>query len=93
MAAQNEQDKRKNLGNIVKILVFMRPYYLRLYSLLGLTILLSVLAMIPPIVTMQLVDKVFTQGDTSLFLPLGILMVALPIVSATCGFFQTMSMF
>ena len=91
MAAQNEQDKRKNLGNIVKILVFMRPYYLRLYSLLGLTILLSVLAMIPPIVTMQLVDKVFTQGDTSLFLPLGILMVALPIVSATCGFFQTMS--
>ncbi len=91
MAAQNEQDKRKNLGNIVKILVFMRPYYLRLYSLLGLTILLSVLAMIPPIVTMQLVDKVFTQGDTSLFVPLGILMVALPIVSATCGFFQTMS--
>ncbi len=91
MSAQSDLDKKKNLGNIVKILVFMRPYYLRLYSLLGLTILLSVLAMIPPIVTMQLVDKVFTQGDTSLFFPLGLLMILLPVLSATCGFFQTMS--
>ena len=91
MSAQSDLDKKKNLGNIVKILVFMRPYYLRLYSLLGLTILLSVLAMIPPIVTMQLVDKVFTQGDTSLFFPLGLLMITLPLVSACCGFLQTMS--
>ena len=91
MSAQSDLDKKKNLGNIVKILVFMRPYYLRLYSLLGLTILLSVLAMIPPIVTMQLVDKVFTQGDRGLFLPLGILMVSLPLVSSFCGYIQTMS--
>ena len=91
MPAKSDLDKKKNLGNIVKILVFMRPYYLRLYSLLGLTVLLSVLAMIPPIVTMQLVDKVFTQGDTTLFVPLGLLMILLPIVSSFCGFLQTMS--
>lgn len=86
-----EFDKKRSLGNITKILVFMRPYYFRLYSLLGLTVLLSVLAMIPPLVTMALVDKVFTRGDTSLYVPLGMLMITIPILNAIFGFTQSLT--
>ena len=71
MSAQSDLEKKKNLGNIVKILVFMRPYYLRLYSLLGLTILLSVLAMIPPIVMTSsptLRDSLISLSALSFFL-------------------------
>lgn len=91
MAKSSELDKKKSLGNITKVLVFMRPYYKRLYGLLALTVLLSVLAMLPPLVTMELVDRVFTQGDTSVFFGLGCLMVALPILSAVFGYIQSLS--
>ncbi len=81
--------KKKGLGNISKVLVFMRPYYFRLYILLGLTVAKSVMIMIPPIVRMELVDRVFTQRDTSVFFVLGFLMVSVPTVSAFMGYLQT----
>lgn len=91
MVQSKELDKKKNLGNITKILVFMRPYYFRLYMLLGLTVLLSVLAMAPPLVTMELVDKVFTNGQRDLFFGLGLLMIMLPIMSALLGYIQSLT--
>ena len=82
---------KKRLGNIGKILVFMQPYYLQLYGLFGLTILLSVLAMAPPLVTRALVDRVFTNGETNLYFGLGFFMIALPILSALFGYVQSLS--
>ncbi|MBQ7652379.1 MAG: ABC transporter ATP-binding protein [Victivallales bacterium] len=81
--------KKKGLGNISKVLVFMRPYYFRLYMLLLLTVAKSVMIMVPPIVRMELVDRVFTQRDTSVFFVLGFLMVSIPTVSALMGYVQT----
>ena len=88
--SQPNQDK-KRLGNIRKILVFMQPYYLQLHGLFGLTVLLSILAMAPPLVTRALVDRVFTNGETQLFFGLGFFMVALPILTALFGYIQSLS--
>ena len=83
--------KQKNIGNIAKILVFMRPYYLRLWMLIFLTVVITTMAMVPPIITMQLVDKVFTQRHSELFVPLGAFMVLLPLLMALFGYFQELS--
>lgn len=85
---EQSENKSKSTGNLRKILVFMRPYYLNLYAVVSLTIALTVLAMVPPIVVMQLVDRVFTKGDTGAFLPLGIAMVSIPLIIASLGYAQ-----
>ncbi len=87
---KTDKDRRK-LGNIKKILIFMTPYYTRLYALFGLTVFLSILAMLPPLVIRALVDKVFTAGQTELFFGLGVAMVTLPIVTAMCSYLQSIS--
>lgn len=87
---KSEKDKKK-LGNITKILVFMQPYKVQLFGLFALTALLSIIAMIPPLVTRALVDDVFTQGKRNLFFGLGCLMVGIPVVSTLCGYIQSLS--
>ncbi len=87
---KSEKDKKK-LGNITKILVFMQPYRVQLFGLFALTALLSIIAMIPPLVTRALVDDVFTQGKRNLFFGLGCLMVGIPVVSTLCGYIQSLS--
>ena len=81
-----------SIGNLRKILVFMRPYRLRLFSLMGLTALISILAMLPPLINKVLVDKVFTNGDTDYLLGFGIAMAAVPVAIACCAYIQQLSM-
>lgn len=89
--AKKPDENKRRLGNISKILVFMEPYYLQLYALFGLTVILSILAMAPPLVTRALVDRVLTNGETELFFGLGLLMILLPFVSSLCGYIQSLS--
>lgn len=71
----NDSPETSNYQNISRILVFMLPYRGQLFLLVFLTIILSLLAIVPPLVTRALIDRVFTAGDTSVFFILGFLMV------------------
>jgi len=76
--------------NLAKILVFMRPYRLRLLSLMALTVLLSILAMLPPLITRGIVDRVLTEGRRELFTGLAVCMFLMPLVSAVCYYLQSL---
>ena len=56
-----------------------------------LTVVLSILAMLPPLFMRQLIDRVLTKGDHSLFLGLAFCIVATPVISALCRYFQSIS--
>ena len=76
-------------SSFAKTLVFIRPYRWRLFGLVSLTVLLSLLAMMPPLVTRAILDEVLTEGKRQLFFGLAVCMVVLPVVTALCRFFQT----
>jgi len=65
------------------------PYTGRLWALLGLTALMSVLAMLPPLVIRAIVDRVITPGDRGPLFMLGLVMILLPLISAVCSYLQT----
>jgi len=69
---------------------FLRPYKWRLIGLLLLTAVLSILAMLPPLVTRGIIDQVITAGRRELFFSLGLCMLSIPILSASCGYLQTL---
>lgn len=71
-------------------LPILRPYRPRLLALLGLTILLSILAMLPPLIMRGIVDRVITPGDRGPLFMLGLAMILLPLVNAGCSYLQTM---
>ena len=78
------------LGNMSKVLVFMRPYKKQLLALVLLTIILAVLAVFPPLVTKTLIDRVFTRRDTSVFFLYGFLMVSIVSCSHLLSLWQQM---
>ena len=73
-----------------RVFRFVQPYRGRLCLLLLLTVLLSVLAMLMPLVIRAIIDRVVTQGERSLLFGLGFCLVALPIVSACCRAVQSL---
>ena len=79
-------------SKIRKVLPFLRPYRAKLAGLLLLTLGLSVLSMLPPLITRAIIDRVITPRDRSAFTMLAILMIALPIVNALCAYIQSLGM-
>ena len=67
----------------------LRPFRRRLAALLSITLALSVLSMLPPLVTRAILDRVVTRGERSLLPTLGVLLLGLPLLNATIGFLQT----
>ncbi|MEI8138779.1 MAG: ABC transporter ATP-binding protein [bacterium] len=76
-------------SRIKVFLPMLSPYKRRLWVLLGLTALLSVLAMIPPLIMRAIVDRVITPGDRNPFFMLGLAMLLLPMMNAACSYIQT----
>lgn len=72
-----------------EVLALLRPFRWRILGLLGLTLVLSILAMLPPLVSRAIIDRVITEGERQRLLALGVLMLLLPILNATIGFLQT----
>jgi len=78
-----------NLSNrLAEFFVFLRPHRRRLVGLGILTLILSVLAMLPPLVTRAILDRVIARGERSLLLGLGIALLALPVLNVACSYFQ-----
>ena len=78
-------------NRFANVLAFLRPYRARLVWLVCLTVVLSVLSMLPPLVTRSIIDRVITKGDVNVFIPLAVCMLSLPVVSACCRFVQALS--
>lgn len=68
----------------------LSPYKRRLWALLGLTALLSLLAMLPPLIMRAMVDQVITPGDRGPLFLLALAMILQPLLSAGCSYLQTL---
>lgn len=66
----------------------LKPYRFRLAGLVFLTVALSVLAMLPPLLMRAVIDLVLTQRRVSLFFGLGVCVLALPVVTALLRYLQ-----
>lgn len=71
-------------------LPILSPYKRRLLALLGMTALLSLLAMMPPLVMRAMVDRVIIPGDRGPLFLLGLAMILLPLLTAGCSYLQTL---
>ena len=74
--------------NLRKTMRFLSPYRRQVFWLVVFTIVMAVLATVPPLVTRALVDKVFTQRHTSIFVPLAIGYIGIWIVYLFIGLYQ-----
>ncbi len=72
------------------ILPYIRPYVPFLIGALGLTIVLTVLALLPPLIMRALIDRVFTAGDWRLLIPLVVAHMLIPLMSGSISFFNTL---
>ena len=72
------------------ILPYLRPYVPFLIGALGLTIVLTVLALLPPLIMRALIDRVFTAGNWRLLIPLVGAHVLIPLMSGIISFFNTL---
>ncbi|MBN1672802.1 MAG: ABC transporter ATP-binding protein [Kiritimatiellae bacterium] len=77
-------DKSK-LSTIVS---FLFPYRRRFYGIVALTVVLSVVVMVPPLVMRSAIDRVIIPGDLSAFPLLAGLFLALPLIHALLQFVQ-----
>ena len=75
-----EQNRYENLW---KLLAFVRPYRFRLLSALGMTILLTGVGMVPPLITMYVVDSVIVDGNWGMLEVTLLLSIAVPVLSAS----------
>jgi len=72
------------------LLAAIRPYRWRLLAVAGVTGLLSVLAMVPPLLIRQIIDQVITARRPNLLVPLAICMIIIPLLHALCGYLQVL---
>ena len=78
----------RSRNRLADFYVMLKPHRSRLIWLAMLTIVLSVLAMVPPLITRAILDRVITRGDHHLLLGLGLLLLCLPVLTTACGYLQ-----
>jgi len=78
-------------GSLSRVFRFIRPYRARLLGLFGLTVVLSVLVMLPPLVTRAIINNVLATENPNrqLFPILAACMIALPVMAAFARHVQT----
>ncbi len=69
---------------------FFRPQLARLAAVVAITVVLSILAMLPPLLIRAVIDRVVTDGRADLLFVLGVCMVGTPLLAAFCQFLQTL---
>ncbi len=75
-------EPRSRTENFRKLLEFVRPYAARLSGALGLTVMLAVLGMLPPLIVMYIVDEVIVRGRWGMLEIMVALLVAVPVLTA-----------
>jgi len=67
---------------------FLRPFRWQIAWLSALTAGLSVLAMLPPLFTRAIIDRVITRGEHHVLFGIGVMMMAVPVLHAFSAFIQ-----
>jgi ABC-type multidrug transport system fused ATPase/permease subunit len=68
----------------------LHPHRARLIGLALLTVVLSVLAMLPPLLTRAILDQGVVKGNHAILPVLGLLLLCLPALTTLCGYLQVM---
>lgn len=71
-------------------LEFLRPFRWRLAGIVSLTVALSILAMLPPLLTRAVIDRVLTRGEVSALPALALCILAMPVLISLCRFIQSL---
>ncbi len=80
-------------ANALHVTRFLAPYRGLLLGVVVLTVVLSILAMLPPLIMRAFLDHVIERGDRTLFVSLGVCMIVLPATIAFCGFIQSICLY
>lgn len=72
--------------------LFIRPFRWHLVGLVALTGILSVMAMLPPLLTRDVINRVIEGGQHDELLRLGIFLIGTAFASAACGYLQVLGM-
>ena len=75
-------EERSKSENLRKLLVFARPYSTRLLGALLITVLLTMVGMVPPLIAMYIIDTVIVAGNWDLLEFLLLASIMLPLISA-----------
>ncbi|MFA5204188.1 MAG: ABC transporter ATP-binding protein [Lentisphaeria bacterium] len=74
------------------IVGFLKPYRWVMAGAVVVTMLLTVLAMLPPLLMRAVIDRVVGAGDRASFWPLALCMVAVPVLAAVCSLLQSLGL-
>lgn len=77
-------------GRLRSVFSFLRPYSWHLAWLTALTGVMSIFAMLPPLLVRAALDKVLIKGQTRLLVPIAFLLLFVPLLNAFCAFIQAM---
>ncbi len=78
------------MSTLRNILPFLAPFRWRIASLVGLTLVLSVLTMLPPLFVRAVINDVIGEGRHGLLPALAVLMFAVPALNALIGYAQVL---
>ena len=75
-----------------KILAFARPFRLQLLGMIVLTSVLAAISVMPPLIVRTIINRVIGEGETNLLPVVIVIYVAITLLSAGCGYLQTLAM-
>ncbi len=84
------QNRPPPSSTLRKVLPFMAPYRWRIAFLLVLTAVLSVLAMLPPLLTRRVLNDVIGSSRSDLLFATAVFMLGVPILHAVTSFIQVL---
>jgi ABC-type multidrug transport system fused ATPase/permease subunit len=73
-----------------KVMPFLRPFRFRIAFLIGLTAILSVIAMLPPLLTRAIINTVIGDSRRDLLVGIAIFIFAVPVLHAVISFIQVL---
>ncbi len=75
-----------------KIMAFARPFRLQLLGMIALTSVLAAISVMPPLIVRMIINRVIGEGETDLLPAIIVVYVAITLLSAGCGYLQTLAM-
>ena len=75
-----------------KILAFARPFRLQLLGMIVLTSVLAAICVMPPLIVRMIINRVIGEGETDLLPVIIVIYVSITLLTAGCGYLQTLAM-
>jgi ABC-type multidrug transport system fused ATPase/permease subunit len=79
-------------STLTRVAAFIRPFRWHLAGLVLVTGFLSVIAMLPPLLTRAVIDRVIAAGHREELFGIGAYLIATAILAACCGYLQVLGM-